>query len=190
MTGDHQFNDIIAEALYAQMGPKQDFIPSNMDKLPNDEQSQWGLTALSAAEYGFPKAVDGKPSFLSLAKNVFSSQVRRWDIKTCGGGLRVFVNDKSEEHFSKNAHSASNFFLLGARLNKLTGGKVYAQWAESQFAWAQQSGLIGKNFEVYDIMHSKCDVEEDVSTNLNLGRWLEGCAVMFTNVSFLRFTSL
>jgi mannan endo-1,6-alpha-mannosidase len=183
MTGDLQYNDIIAEALYAQMGPKQDFVLGGTDKLPNDEQSQWALTALSAAEYGFPKPIPGKPTFFNLARNVFSSQVSRWDPKTCNGGLPVFVGDKSGKFTSKNAHSASSFFLLGARLNKLTGEKVFAQWAERQFEWAQQSGLIGKKFEVYDIMHSGCDIDMEVSTNINLGRWMEGCAVMLSNVS-------
>lgn len=150
---------------------------------PNDEQSQWGLAALSAAEYGFPKPTDGKPTFLKLAQNVFNSQISRWDDKTCKGGLRVFVNDGDKEYFSKNGWSASNFFLLGARLNKLTGNKVYALWAERQFQWAHENGLIGKNFEVYDLMHTHCNIDHDISTNLNLGHWIEGSAVLFSNVS-------
>ncbi|KAF2796930.1 glycoside hydrolase family 76 protein [Melanomma pulvis-pyrius CBS 109.77] len=182
LTGDLQFNDVVAEALYAQMGPKQDFLPGPKSKTPNDEQSQWGLAALSAAEYGFPKPIDGKPTFLKLAQNVFNSQISRWDDKTCKGGLRVFVNDGDKEYFAKNGWSASNFFLLGARLNKLTGNKVYALWAERQFKWAHENGLIGKNFEVYDLMHTHCDVDHDISTNLNLGHWIEGSAVLFSNV--------
>ncbi|KAF2713749.1 glycoside hydrolase family 76 protein, partial [Pleomassaria siparia CBS 279.74] len=164
------------------MGPKHDFQPNETLKLNNDEQSQWALTALTAVEYGFPKAVKDKPSFEELAINVFSSQVHRWDSKSCTGGLRKLVADtNNSKEFVKNASENSQFFLLAARLSKLTNNKVFTLWADRQFKWAQDTGMIGKEFQVYDTMSEKSHVSHDGSSNFNLGHWLEGVAVMYSN---------
>lgn len=47
----------------------------------NDDQSSWGLAAMTAAERSFP-AISAIGSYLTLAQNVFDTQAARWDEKT------------------------------------------------------------------------------------------------------------
>ncbi|KAL4898012.1 glycosyl hydrolase family 76-domain-containing protein [Aspergillus ambiguus] len=54
----------------------------------NDDQLMWGLAAMTAAEMDFP-ADDDKPSWKTMAQNVFDAMAQRWeDDGDCGGGLR------------------------------------------------------------------------------------------------------
>jgi len=62
-TGDDTYNKISTQALEAQMGPNQAFMPDNQTKtLGNDDQAFWGMAAMAAAENKFPDLPDGKPS--------------------------------------------------------------------------------------------------------------------------------
>lgn len=102
LTGDTQFNDVVADALYAQMGDDQDFVPKNQTNLGptafwNQNQSEWALVALSAAELSFPKPVSGKPTFIELAQNVFNAQAARWDNSTCDGDILNYFFPQEED---------------------------------------------------------------------------------------------
>ena len=65
-SGDDQFNANIAVGLLAQAGANQDFMQPSATG--NDDQLWWGLTCMSAAEYGLPLPSDSTSSWLQLAK--------------------------------------------------------------------------------------------------------------------------
>lgn len=190
LTGDVQFNDIVAEAIYAQVDENDAFMPANKTlTFGSANQTQWALTALSAHELGFPKPQEGKPPFLTLAKNMFDILVERWESDVCGGGLRDAIFPSIDDPEPKNSFVASGFFLLAARLNKATGNKTYADWAEKQFEWAQEVGLLSEDLEVVDQLDTQdpeqCKLlPEEGATNSNLGNWIEGSAVMANVVSW------
>ncbi|KAF2117225.1 glycoside hydrolase [Lophiotrema nucula] len=204
LTGDMQYNDRVVEALYAQAGENEDYMPKNRTSLKpadlfgNQNQSQWALAALSAAELESQKPIDGKPTFLKLAQNVFDSQVARWDNDTCGGGLREAIVKSKDKNATDNfnwktAASNSNFFLLAARLHRITGNETYADWAESSFTWAQKVGMIAGNWsmkEWFQIVDDKCEGfndEEDTGLSSSFGNFLEGATTM-ANITYNIFT--
>lgn len=110
------------EALQHQVGVTKKFMPENVTKeLGNDDQAFWAFSAMSAAELGFPNPAKGKPSWVALAQAVFNSQVERWDLSYCGGGLRwqIFITNPGYDY--KNTISNGAFFQLSARLARYTG---------------------------------------------------------------------
>ncbi|KAF2649889.1 glycoside hydrolase family 76 protein, partial [Lophiostoma macrostomum CBS 122681] len=184
LTSDTQFNDVVASAMYAQVGESDAYMPANQTKtLGNGNQTQWGLAALSASELGFPKEEDGKPGWLYLARNVFDVQTLRWNDSTCRGGLRDAIFTFNNDYNQMSSSTASSFFLLSSRLYKTTSNETYREWAEKQYTAATDNGLVGDNGTIVDYL----DIEEDGctlrknegATSESLGHWLEGAAVLF-----------
>lgn len=88
-TGDSTYSDIVSQAMLWQASPTKDFQPRNQTSTEgNDDQVFWAITALMAAETGFPDPPPENPQWLALAQAVFNQQADRWDDQYCGGGLR------------------------------------------------------------------------------------------------------
>ena len=151
LTDDKEYDGLIGEALNHQIGEQNAFLPLNQSKsMGNDDQSTWGLAAMGAAEAGFSTEKIGDLKWIDLAKNVFDTQVERWDDETCKGGFRWQLHSFSNGYTYKNAASTGNFFLLAARLAKFTGNSTYSDWAESAFKWTYGIGFVDDGFHVYD----------------------------------------
>lgn len=187
LTGDSSYNSIISEALQHQSGDYNAFMPRNQTaSLGNDDQSTWGLAALTAAEIGFPKPQQGE--WLDKAIMVFDTQVLRWDNATCGGGLRWQLFTFNNGYDYKNSVTNANFFLLSARLARLTGNSTYAEWAGKSYNWAKEIGLVvdrdGKGTVVYDGTSTmkNCSDLNHIQWSSDLGTYLEGAAVMYNLV--------
>ena len=121
-TGDGQFNDIVTKGMLFQVGPDQDYMPTNWSKqLGNDDQAFWGMSAMSAAEYKFPNPPPDEPQWLALAQGVWNSQQLRWDKEYCNGGLRWQIFTFNLGYDYKNTPSNAGFMNLGARLYAYTG---------------------------------------------------------------------
>jgi mannan endo-1,6-alpha-mannosidase len=149
LTGDHQYDELISEALVHQLGDYDAFMPPNQTKtLGNEDQATWALAALTAAEFGFKDPKDVK--WVDVAKNVFDLQALRWDDETCGGGLKWQIFTFNSGYNYKNSMSNGAFFLLSARLAQLTGNGTYVEWAEKSFEWARSVGLVNADFDVFD----------------------------------------
>ncbi|KAF2202831.1 mannan endo-1,6-alpha-mannosidase [Delitschia confertaspora ATCC 74209] len=180
LTGDSQYDELVSNAITFQLGKGNSFMVTNQTKnLGNDDQSTWGLAALTAAEVGFKNPREGK--WIDFAKNVFNNQVLRWDDKTCGGGLRwqIFSFNKGYEY--KNTLTSSNFFLLSARLAHLTGNMTYAEWADKSFKWSQDVGLLTKDYKVYDGTDAQgnCTMTNKIQWTAPHGSYTEGAAFMY-----------
>jgi mannan endo-1,6-alpha-mannosidase len=161
LTGDSKYDGMISEALQFQIGDYKAYMPQNQTKtLGNDDQSCWGLAAMTAAEVGFAKPKDG--DWVDLATNVWQTQAERY----------------------KNSWSNGNFFLLSARLAKFTGNATYSQWADKTFKWSQDVGLVDENFHVYDGTDSLKDCKEiqKLQWSAVLGLYTEGAALMYNLV--------
>ncbi|KAF2432394.1 mannan endo-1,6-alpha-mannosidase [Tothia fuscella] len=153
LTGDSTYNDVVEQSLAWQVGPNDDYMPPNQTKvLGNDDQSTWAHAALTAAERSFPSK--NNISYLSLAENVFNTQVARWDDKTCGGA---------------------------ARLAHFTGNKTYSDWAEKMYQWTEKVGLIGEGGEVYDGTDAtkNCSEVNHIQWSSHLGNFIHGSALMY-----------
>ncbi|KAF2726557.1 glycoside hydrolase family 76 protein [Polyplosphaeria fusca] len=181
LTGDTQYDKLIAQAMNHQVGEYNAYMPANQTKnLANDDQSTWGLAAMTAAETGFKeKADDGE--WIDRAKAVFDTQAQRWDDKTCDGGLRWQIFTFNNGYNYKNAISNGQFFLLAARLAKATGNDTFTEWAEKTYKWTQDVGFLTEDFAVYDGADSEMDCESvnHIQWSLSHAVFTEGAAVMY-----------
>ncbi|KAJ4301497.1 hypothetical protein N0V90_003589 [Kalmusia sp. IMI 367209] len=182
LTGDNQYDDLIAEGVMHQVSDSYSFMPPNQTKtLGNEDQSIWGLTAMAAAEDGFSTSKLGNHSWVDFAINVFNDQVQRWNTETCDGGLKWQIYAFNSGYTYKNSFTNGNFFLLAARLAKFTGNSTYSEWAETAFQWTKNIGLIDDKFHVYDGTDesTNCSQINRIQWSYGLGIFTEGAAVMY-----------
>ncbi|KAJ5206731.1 Six-hairpin glycosidase [Penicillium cf. griseofulvum] len=184
LTGDSQFNAAIQEGMYWQKG-ENDFFPSNYSQyLGNDDQVFWGLAAITAGELNFPEK-DGEPSWVSLAEGVFNGQVPRWDMNTCGGGLRWQIWPYQNGYGLKNAISNGGLFQLSARLALYTKNATYAEWAEKIWDWSATTPMLRKNWVIADTTSVAADCKDhgDHQWTYNYATYIAGAGYMhnYTN---------
>ncbi|KAK2855592.1 hypothetical protein FQN49_005043 [Arthroderma sp. PD_2] len=181
-TGDSQWNDMVTEGMLWQVGPEENFMPPNQTLTEgNDDQAFWAIAAMSAAERKFPNPPPDKPQWLALVQAVFNSQASRWDMSTCGGGLKwqIFRFNKGFDY--KNTISNGAFFQMGARLARYTGNDTYAQWAEKTWDWSRAIGLVNDNYQFFDGSSDllNCSELNRIQWTYNAGIYLLGAAAMY-----------
>lgn len=141
---------------------------------------------MAAAEKNYPNPPADQPQWLALAQGVFNSQARRWDSKTCNGGLRWQIFTFNSGFNYKNSISNGCFFQLAARLARYTGNNTYAQWAETAYDWTVQSGLMSSRYEIFDgISTSNCTDMDIIQWTYNAGTYIAGAAFLYNMVSGL-----
>lgn len=181
-TGDSTYNDVVMQAMLYQVGPDVDYMPLNQTRsLGNDDQSFWGLAAMSAAEVHFPNPPDKEPQWLALAQAVFNTQAPVWDSSTCGGGLRWQKFTFNNGYNYKNTISNGCFFNLAARLAAYTQNETYLTWAETTWDWTASIGLMSANYMFYDGTDDtiNCTRMNHIQWSYNAGVYLLGAATMW-----------
>ncbi|KAK8214002.1 glycosyl hydrolase family 76-domain-containing protein [Phyllosticta capitalensis] len=185
-TGDAQYNDAIKKALEAQAGPTNSFTRDEWRKeFGNDDQAFWALSAMSAAEQSFPALSSPAQGYATLAANVFTAQLARWDTTSCGGGLRWQVYPENKGYTYKNSVSNGGLFQVAARLalfnNDATG--QYATWAGKIWDWSVGVGFVDQSngYAVYDGANiaTNCTDISLIQWTYNNALYLYGAAAMY-----------
>lgn len=187
LTGDDSYNDLITQALLFQTGPLNNYMPTNQTLTEgNDDQGFWGFTVMAAAERNFPNPPASSPQWLALAQGVFNSMVERWDMQSCGGGLRwqIFAFNKGWNY--KNSISTGCLFQMAARLARYTGNATYADWATKVWDWEFSIGLgsVENNYAIYDgadVLNNCTGIVRTLSS-YNAAVFLIGAAYMYNFV--------
>ncbi|WPG97726.1 Hypothetical protein R9X50_00050700 [Acrodontium crateriforme] len=188
-TGDTTYNDVVTQAMLFQVGPEDNYMPPNQTKsLGNDDQSFWGLAAMSAAELKFPNPPAKSPQWLALAQGVFNSQAQVWDNSTCNGGLRWQKFTFNTGYNYKNSISNGCFFNMASRLGFYTKNESYFDWANSAWNWAEGVKLLSTNGSSIFVVDGTDDTENCTSLNpqkwsYNAGVYLLGASVMYNQTS-------
>ena len=188
-TNDSTYNDVTTQALLFQVGPDNNFMPPNQTKDEgNDDQSFWGMAAMSAAELNFPNPPSTEPQWLEIAQGVFNSQALRWDNQTCTGGLRWQIFTFNNGFDYKNSISNGCFFNMPARLAMYTHNDTYAQWAETAWDWVTEIGLMDQQYQVFDgsNVEGNCSTVNRIQWTYNAGTFLIGAANMYNYVRLSR----
>ncbi|KAK2806785.1 hypothetical protein FQN50_005647 [Emmonsiellopsis sp. PD_5] len=183
-TEDSTYNKVVKQALLHQVGQNYDFMPANQSRTEgNDDQAFWALTALSAAEYSFDAPGSDEPQWLDLAKAVFDGQVRRWDTKTCDGGLRWQFMPFNQGYDYKNSMANAAFIDLSSRLARYTKNETYSDWAGKAWDWMSETGFITEDFKVFDgaDANANCEDINKVQWSLNSGLLLSGSANLYNS---------
>lgn len=107
-----------------------------------DDEGWWALAWIDA----FDLTKDAR--YLAMAKTIFDDMKGAWD-DTCGGGTWW----KKDRKY-KNAIANELFFEIAVRLHQRTPGDAgagsYIDWAEREWAWFEQSGMINADHLVND----------------------------------------
>jgi mannan endo-1,6-alpha-mannosidase len=205
-TGDSTYNQLAIDGITWQVGPNRDFMPPNHTaSLGNDDQGFWGMTAMLAAENGFPDPPSDGPQWLALAQAVFNTQAdpSRHDA-TCNGGLRWQIPLSNNGYNYKNSKWTSTmyrslptvyssaqlgiangcFFNIGARLARYTKNATYAEWAEKTWDWMVGVGYIDKDWNIYDGGHTTANCTDINKTQFSYNHaiFLLGAAYMYDYV--------
>ena len=160
-TNDSSYNPTISQALQAQVGPNDNYMPpAYFASLGNDDQAFWALAVLSAAESGFPSPASDQPQWLALAEAVFNTQWPRWETATCGGGLKWQIFESNAGYYYKNTISNGAFFQIAARLARYTGNQTYVEWADRAWDWMNTTGLFDGAYNVFDGTDEKINCTE------------------------------
>jgi mannan endo-1,6-alpha-mannosidase len=184
-TGDTSYNEVVTQALLFQVGPDNNFNPTNQSSdMGIDDQVFWAFSALDAAEANFPNPPSDQPSWLSLAQAVFNFQTAYWDAATCGGGMRWQVYSFNAGYNLKNTISNGGNFQLAARLARYTGNQSYADWAEKMWDWIEASKLYDQTTDVLYIwdntnVENNCTDVTNYVWTYNYGTLLMGAATMY-----------
>ncbi|KAH8726418.1 glycoside hydrolase, partial [Phaeosphaeriaceae sp. PMI808] len=184
LTGDEQHDETISQALQYYTREYNDYLPTNQTRLyilTNEVQSSWGLAALSAAEFGFPKPKNAE--WVDYAVNVWNSQANRFDREaangTCGGGLVLHVVPDEGRPYYKESLPNGNLFLLSARLARFTGNQTYTQYANKIFEWSKTVRLLASDFQVSMSVGENCSLPTNYMPSAAHGIYTEGAAIMY-----------
>ena len=107
-----------------------------------DDEGWWALAWIDAYDW------TQNPDYLNMARSIFDDMTGGWD-DVCGGGIwwskdRTYKNAIANELFlSVAAHLANRVTDPGLREN-------YAAWADQEWQWFSQSGMINENNLIND----------------------------------------
>ncbi|KAK3901793.1 hypothetical protein C8A05DRAFT_34523 [Staphylotrichum tortipilum] len=183
-TNDTTYNAITTQALVFQS--ENSYQPRNWTgSMGNDDKGFWAMSAMLAAEVGFPDPPPDQPQWLALAQGVFNQLAGGWETTYCAGGLRwqaVWANNGIDY---KNTIPTAILFNLGARLARYTGNETYAMWAEKSWDWLVGVGYVDDEFNVYDGAHyqNNCTEINKAQFSYNAATLIEGLAYMHSFTS-------
>ncbi len=142
------------------------------------------MSAMGAAELGFPDPPAGQPQWVALAQAVFNTQAARLD-NSCNGGLHWQAYQFLNGWDYKNSISNGCFFNIAARLAQYTGNSTYAHFASQTWDWITGVGFIDKDYNIYDGAHyeTNCTDINPIQYSYNSGIFLLGAATMYNYVS-------
>ena len=187
-TGDTSLVPVITTALLAQKGPDENYIvPEHRYDEGNDDQAFWGLGLMSALEGQFPEppagAVRRAGGWLGMLTALFDNQTSRWDMTSCGGGLKWQIYPENDYGYNyKNSVSNGAYFQLAARLARYTGNPSYVALATRTWDWCVSIGLINAgNFDIYDGSDDKlnCTELDHTRWSYNVALFLYGAASLY-----------
>jgi len=186
-TNDTTYVDEVGQAILSQAGPGKDFLMANqVYDTGNDDQAFWALTAMSAAEYGFPvpnKSSASSNAYLDLAVNTFNEFVTRWNATTCNGGLKWQFTPSNNGFYYKSSIANGGFFQLAARLARHTGNCTYLEWAGKEWDWMVGTGFI--NSTSYVVLDGAGDDGDSNCTKISNQQWTYNNAIFLYGAAVL-----
>lgn len=184
------FEDIIYQALLAQKGTNNNYVPGNQSTTEgNDDQAFWGLAVMEATERNFTNPPDDEYGWLALSQAVYNTMLSRWDTANCGGGLRWQIFQWNSGYDYKNTISNSGLFAMAARLARYTQNTTYVETAEMVWDWLVDIKFIqdsDNGYAIYDganIGTNNCSTIHTSEWTYNYGLLLSGSAYLYNFTS-------
>lgn len=140
VTGSAAYESVLANTFTAAQSQHANFVNDYYD-----DDGWWALAWIEAYD------VTGKQQYLSMAETIFTTMTSAWD-STCGGG--VWWNTSRTY---KNAIPNELFLSIAAKLASRTSGAIqanYLNWANKEWTWFKNSGMINSQNLVNDGLNS------------------------------------
>jgi predicted alpha-1,6-mannanase (GH76 family) len=172
VTGDRTYDAVIGSAFALNSG-------GDFENDSDDDTAWWALAWVQAYD------LTHDPAYLTMAETDADYIHEDWD-STCGGGIWWQRNP----HSYKNAITNELFLELTASLhNSIPADVRYLRWADAEWSWFSQSGLINSSDLINDGLDDSCANNGDVTWTYNQGVILAGLAQLYQatgNHSLLR----
>ena len=130
-----------------------------------DDEGWWALAWLDVYD------LKHRGRYLKMAQSIFSDMTGGWN-DSCGGGIWWKKNEKY-----KNAIANELFLAVAAHLASATKGgdrAKYLDWAEREWKWFRNSGMINSDFLINDGLDSNCHNNGRTAWSYNQGVILNG----------------
>lgn len=133
-----------------------------------DDEGWWALAWIRAFD------LTGEARYLQMAQTIFNDMKGGWD-STCGGGIWW-----SKERKYKNAIANELFLAIAARLHLRVGGNTdYLSWAQREWTWFKNSGMINSSNLINDGLDSACRNNGKTTWTYNQGVILGGLVDLY-----------
>ncbi len=136
-----------------------------------DDEGWWALAWIDA--YDWTQNTD----YLNMASSIFEDMTGGWD-DVCGGGIWW-----SRARTYKNAIANELFLSVAAHLaNRVTDPDQqahYLSWAEQEWQWFSQSGMINSENLINDGLNGNCQNNHGTTWTYNQGVILAGLVELF-----------
>ena len=135
-----------------------------------DDSGWWALAWIAAYD------ATGNSSYLSMAETIFTYMTGGWD-NVCGGGI-YWTTARSY----KNAVANELFLDVAAKLANRTTGTAsasYLAWAQKEWAWFNNSGMINSSNLINDGLSSACVNNNATEWTYNQGVVLGGLVELY-----------
>jgi predicted alpha-1,6-mannanase (GH76 family) len=152
-TGDVTYAGDIGETYSAYNGNDPSGKPDFEDSFV-DDTGWWGVAWLQAY------VMTGDSSYLQTAETDASFMHGQWDTtaSSCGGAGGVYWEITSSGDIGRLSIPNELFLELSAWLYNVTGNSTYLSWAEAEWSWFSQTGLITSSGLVDDGYNGDCQV--------------------------------
>jgi predicted alpha-1,6-mannanase (GH76 family) len=128
-----------------------------------DDEGWWALAWIKAYD------LTGDSNYLNQARTIFTDMTGGWD-NTCGGGIWW-----SKDRNYKNAIANELFLTVAAKLhNRVSGDSTYYNWANQEWNWFKNSGMINSSNLINDGLTSGCANNGQTTWTYNQGVILGG----------------
>jgi len=136
-----------------------------------DDEGWWALAWIRAFD------LTGERRYLNMGKTIFADMKTGWD-EHCRGGIWW----KKDRRY-KNAIANELFLLTAIRLHQRTPGDEgqgsYLEWAQREWAWFKQSGMINDQSLVNDGLTAECANNRRTTWSYNQGVIIGGLTEMY-----------
>lgn len=164
LTDGTQFRDVIRHTFDRNL--RRNFLNEFYD-----DEGWWALAWIRAFD------LTGEARYMEMARTIFADMKTGWD-DHCGGGIWW----KKERHY-KNAIANELFLLVAIRLHQRTpgdqGAGSYLDWAEREWAWFKQTGMINAKHLVNDGLTLRCENNHRTTWSYNQGVLIGGLVELY-----------
>ncbi|MBS1803788.1 MAG: glycoside hydrolase family 76 protein [Acidobacteria bacterium] len=166
VTGDDQFADAFPIAFSAAQKTSAGFLNDYYD-----DEGWWALAWVDVYD------ITHERRYLDMAASIFADMSGGWD-ETCSGGIWW-----SKERKYKNAIANELFLSVAAHLAaRSTDEKEkarYLDWAQREWKWFANTGMINSDHQINDGLDEKCVNNHKTTWTYNQGVVLGGLAELY-----------